>query len=116
MLTDEEARRLMQILKETIGWSREERLDRIEREIPRANAATIKLAVETLNEIGAADLRDAETRRDALMKQLRAVSQYGGQAEDKNMTVEEYLARLAQAGDKGAKDLLAAFDNPFTKP
>ena len=90
----------MQILKETASWSREDRLDRIEREIPRANAATIKLAVETLNEIDGADLRDAETTRDALVKQLHAVSRYGELAEDANMTVEEYLARLAQNGNK----------------
>ena len=116
MLTEDEARRLMQILKETANWSREDRLDRIEREIPRANAATIKLALESLLEIDRADLRDHDTKRAALVKQLHAVSRYGEQAEDANMTVEEYLARLARDGDKEAEDLLAAFDNPFTKP
>jgi hypothetical protein len=116
MLTEKKAHQLVQILKETASWSREDRLDQIEREIPRANAATIKLALETLLDGDHADLWDLNTKRAALVKQLQAVSRYGELAEDANMTVEEYLARLAQNGDKEAEDLLTAFNNPFTRP
>lgn len=77
---------------------------------------TIPPEVERILGINRADLRDRNTELAVLEKQLDAVSRYGILAEDANLTVEEYLARLARDGDKEAEDLLAAFNNPFTKP
>jgi integrase len=46
MLTEDEARRLGQIIKESAGQPRGAWLERVEREIPRANAANIRMALK----------------------------------------------------------------------
>jgi hypothetical protein len=110
MFTEDESRRLLQIIKESAGQPRGTWIDRAEREIPHANAANIRMALNTLLELGELDKRDAEAKMAALENMMHALKRATALSGVDDMTVADALAR---GGNVEAQKLLSAFDDPF---
>lgn len=120
MFTEEEARRLAAILTDTVVQPIDPRLERIEKEIPRApTPANIIMALQTLIELDDLELSDVKAHAGALRKLLAALERAETLSGKFDMTVaeaENFLRALAQGGNEEARKLLDAFDDPFVEP
>jgi hypothetical protein len=92
------------------------RITDLAREIPRANAANIRMALDTLLQLSELEMRDAQAGKAALENMLHALKRAEALSGVDNMTVadaENYLRELARGGNLEAQKLLPAFDDPF---
>jgi hypothetical protein len=116
MLSEDEARRVLEILTDTVGKPIQERLDRNHDEIPRANNANIRMAIQALLDLKEVELIDHDAELNAAEKLLHALNRAEAISGCHNLSVadaEIYLRSLAESGSSEAQELLAAFDDPF---
>jgi hypothetical protein len=100
-----------------VGQPIRERFDRIHDELPRANDANIKLAIQAMLELNKVEQFDHDAEVKALQNLLHALKRaeaLSGQTDMSVAEAEAYLHGLAASGNEEAKALLPAFSDPFT--
>jgi hypothetical protein len=119
MLTEDEARRMVEILKATVGQPIDQRIALIEQAIPRApTIANIIMALHTSIELDNLELTEKNVELANLQKLLKALQRANALSGGRDMTIpeaEDYLKGLAQDGDREAEKLLEAFNTPFVE-
>jgi hypothetical protein len=118
MFTEEQACRLKEILMESVGLPRGAWLDRVEKELPNANVANVRMALDILAELASMAVNEAKAQESALRNLLYALQRAQALSGKADMTVAEaeaYTRELATGGNIEAQKLIPAFDDPFAE-